>query len=48
MAGAEAWTPLNRGQHPIKGLGDVEVFSPPPELLVRGGEGEVGPGPGLP
>jgi len=43
IAGAVAWAPLNRGQHPIKGLGDVEVFSPPPQLLAPGGEPPQGP-----
>jgi class 3 adenylate cyclase len=40
IGGAVAWAPLNRGQHPIKGLGNVEVFSPPPELLGPGRGGD--------
>jgi len=36
ISGAFAWTPLPRGVHPIKGLGEVEVFSPPAGLLAPG------------
>ena len=36
ISGAFAWTPLPHGSHPIKGLGEVEVFSPPAGLLAPG------------